>query len=409
MPVTPRQVIDLLSPMIRIESVTPCLVEGGSGEAEIAEFIAGWLDAVPGPEVELVEVKPGRPNAIVRLRGSGGGPTLCLIAHTDTVGYEGWPDEALVPKVEGDRIYGLGASDGKAGCAAAMLALQLLAESRTRLRGDLLVAFVADSEGASIGSEQLARQGEFDAAIVIEPRRTHEVGVEHQGFGCLDIITRGVAAHGREHESGVDAIVHLAEVISRLHQLDLSKFQAYPSLLNGKTVFHTGTITGGTDYSTYPNFARLGLMIGTQPGEHLSDRIAEIHGIFAEIARIEPGFSGEIVVQMDREPFVASGHEELQQMVARAMMEVLGRKSKISGMNGWTDAALIQASGVPTLLLGSAGGNYHVPNEWASISEVIKLSAVLERIARQYLALNNPVPGSAMPKLTRVPSSAAPS
>ena len=392
MPVFPRQVIELLSPMIRIESVTPCLVEGGSGEAKIAEFIAGWLlDSVAGVDVELVEVKPGRPNVIARLRGTGGGPTLCLHAHTDTVGYEGWPDEALMPKVDGDRIYGLGAADGKAACAAAMLALQSLAESRARFRGDLLVAFVADGEGASIGSEQLARQGGFDAAIVLEPRRTHEVGVEHQGFGWLDIITRGVAAHGREQESGVDAIVHLAEVISRLHQLDLAKFQAYPSLLNGKTVFHTGTITGGTDYSTYPNFARLGIKIGTQPGEHLSDRIAEIHAIFAEIARIEPGFSGEVVVHMDREPFVASGHEELQQMAAGAMMEVLGRKAKVSGMDGWTDAPLIQASGVPTLLLGSAGGNYHVPNEWASISEVIKLSAVLERIARQYLALSAPL------------------
>jgi acetylornithine deacetylase/succinyl-diaminopimelate desuccinylase-like protein len=392
MPVFPRQVIELLSPMIRIESVTPCLVEGGSGEAKIAEFIAGWLlDSVAGVDVELVEVKPGRPNVIARLRGTGGGPTLCLHAHTDTVGYEGWPDEALMPKVDGDRIYGLGATDDKAGCAAAMLALRSLAESRTRSRGDLLAAFVADGEGASIGSEQLVRQGGFDAAIVLEPGRTHEIGVEHQGFGWLDIITRGVAAHGRDHESGVDAIVHLAEVISRLHQLDLTKFQAYPSLLNGKTVFHTGTITGGTDYSTYPNFARVGVKVGTQPGEHLSDRIAEIHAIFAEIARIEPGFSGEIVVKLEHEPFVASGHEELQQMAAGAMMEVLGRKAKISGMDGWTDAPLIQASGVPTLLLGSAGGNYHVPNEWASISEVIKLSAVLERIARQYLALSAPL------------------
>jgi acetylornithine deacetylase/succinyl-diaminopimelate desuccinylase-like protein len=68
------------------------------------------------------------------------------------------------------------------------------------------------------------------------------------------------------------------------------------------------------------------------------------------------------------------------------MTEVLGREPKITGMNGWTDAALLQAAGIPTLLLGSTGGNYHTANEWASISELVRLCDILERIARDYLA-----------------------
>ncbi len=385
MPVTANQVVDLLGAMVRIESVTPRLIPTGSGEAKIAGHIADWLDGA-GAEVEIVEVEPGRPNVLAWLRGTGGGPTLCLNAHSDTVGYAGWPDEALVPRIEGDRMYGLGAADDKSGCAAAMLALARLAESGVRLRGDLLVACVADEEGSSIGSEQLARLGGIDAAIVIEPQPTHELVVEHQGFGWIDVITRGVAAHGCEPDVGVDAIVHLAEVIARLHRLDRETFWQHPSLLNGRTVFHTGTVMGGTDYATYPNFAQVGIEIGTQPGEHLSDRVAEIEAIFAEIAGSEPGFRGEIVVKLEREPFVARGHEALQSVVARAMTEVLGREPKITGMNGWTDAALLQAAGIPTLLLGSTGGNYHTANEWASISELIRLCDILERIARDYLA-----------------------
>ena len=50
------------------------------------------------------------------------GPTLCLTAHSDTVGYAGWPDRALNPVIEGDRMVGLGVADDKGGCAAAMLA-----------------------------------------------------------------------------------------------------------------------------------------------------------------------------------------------------------------------------------------------------------------------------------------------
>ena len=153
---------------------------------------------------------------------------------------------------------------------------------------------------------------------MIEPQpHTEELVVEHQGFGWIDVISHGVAAHGSAPESGVDAIVHLAEVITRMHKLDQDVFTARPSLMNGRTVFHTGTISGGTDYATYPSQAKLGIEIGTQPGEHLSDRVAEIEAIFAEIARTERGFSGEIVVRLDRDPFVAEGHEELQAIVAR--------------------------------------------------------------------------------------------
>ncbi|HXP20240.1 MAG TPA: M20/M25/M40 family metallo-hydrolase [Streptosporangiaceae bacterium] len=386
MPVTKEQVIELLGAMVQIESVTPWLIPTGSGEGNIAKFIAEWL-AGTGAEIEIVEVAPGRPNVLARLRGAGGGPTLCLNAHSDTVGYEGWPDEALVPRIDGDRMYGLGAADDKAGCAAGMLVLRSLAESGARLRGDLLVACVADEEGVSIGSEHLARQGGIDAAIVIEPQPfTHELVVEHQGFGWIDVTCHGRAAHGSAPDAGIDAIVHLAEVITRLHQLDRREFEANPSLLNGRTVFHTGTITGGTDYATYPSQAKLGIEIGTQPGEHLSDRVTEIEAIFAEVAWLERGFSGEVVVRLDREPFVAEGHEELQGIVVPAMASVLRRTPKVTGLNAWTDAALMQAAGIPTLLMGSSGGNFHTANEWASISELVKLCAILERVASQYLA-----------------------
>jgi acetylornithine deacetylase len=386
MPVTTEQVVDLLSAMVRIESVTPWLIPTGSGERDVAEFIAGWLADTPA-EVEIVEVEPGRPNLLARLRGTGGGQTLCLNAHTDTVGYAAWPDQALAPRIEGDLMYGLGAADDKAGCAAALLVLRALAESGTAFSGDLLVACVADEEGISIGSEHLAASGGIDAAIVIEPQpHTDELVVEHQGFGWIDVICHGAAAHGSAPDAGIDAIVHLAEVITRMHKHDKEVFTAKPSLMNGRTVFHTGTISGGTDYATYPSQAKLGIEIGTQPGEHLADRVKEIEAIFADIARIERGFSGEIVVQLDRDPFVATGHEDLQAIVVPAMTSVLGKPPKITGVNAWTDAALMQAAGIPTLLMGSTGGNFHTANEWVSIKELVKLCAILERVATQYLA-----------------------
>lgn len=384
MPPTAKQVTDLLGDLIRIESVTPWLVPSGSGEQSIARYIADWLSDLP-VDIEVAEVEPGRPNVLARLRGTGGGRTLCLNAHTDTVGYDAWPDDALVPRMVGNRMYGLGASDDKSGCAAAMLALRAVAQSGATLAGDLLAAFVADAEGISIGSERLARAGGIDAAIVIEPQPINHLVVEHQGFGWIDVITHGVAAHGSAPDAGVDAIVHMAEVITRLHRLDRTKFQSNPSLLNGRAVFHTATIAGGTNYATYPDYARLGIEIGTMPGEHLSDRIAELEAIFADVAKTEPGFNGELEVKLDREPFVARGHEALQAEVVAAMTEVLGGKPVIAGMNAWRDAALMQAAGIPTLLIGSTGGNAHTALEWTSISDIIRLTEILSKAAIGYL------------------------
>ena len=81
--------LPLLERLVSIDSVNPGL--GGPGEAEIAAFVAEWAREA-GLEVELDEAAPGRPNVIATARGSGGGETLLLNAHLDTVGLRRrWP------------------------------------------------------------------------------------------------------------------------------------------------------------------------------------------------------------------------------------------------------------------------------------------------------------------------------
>jgi acetylornithine deacetylase/succinyl-diaminopimelate desuccinylase-like protein len=341
------EVENLLADLVRIESVTPWLIPDGSGEGAIARFMADWLADLE-VEVQLDEVEPGRPNLIARLRGTGGGPTLCLNAHSDTVGYANWADRALSPVREAERLIGLGVADDKACCALALLVLRSMATNGVPLRGDLMLACTIDEEGSSVGTTHLMEHHEMDAAIVLAP------------------------------EVGVDAIVHMAEVVDRLHRLDREVFVASPDPMNGRTVFHTGTIRGGTDYATYPNRAVLGIEIGTQPGEHLSNRVAEIEGIFAEIKEVEPRFRGEVNVALEREPFKAEGHEALWEALDAATVDTLGRPLEPAGLNAWTDAALMQAAGVPTILFGPLGGNFHAPEEWVSVPEIVQAASILE-------------------------------
>src|SRR5262249_32203219 len=97
----------LLSYLVRIDSVNPSLVPGAAGEAEVAGFVRGWLDE-HGIRTDLCAAAPGRPSVIGRVPGKGGGRSLLLNAHFDTVGVEGMP-EAFNPRIADGRLYGRGA------------------------------------------------------------------------------------------------------------------------------------------------------------------------------------------------------------------------------------------------------------------------------------------------------------
>src|SRR5215213_3542169 len=137
---------ELVADLVAIDSVNPDLVPGGAGEAEIARYVADWLERA-GPTTEIVEPKPGRPSVVGTARGTGGGRSLMLNAHMDTVGVEGMA-KPFDPRIEGGRLYGRGAYDMKGALAACMIAGARLAQED--LRGDVTVTAVADEEYASI-------------------------------------------------------------------------------------------------------------------------------------------------------------------------------------------------------------------------------------------------------------------
>ena len=100
----PSELTALLRDLVAIDSVNPVLVEGGAGETEIAAFVAAWGRAA-GLEAEVLEASPGRPSVLLRAQGGGGGRTLLLCAHLDTVGVDGM-EAPHAPRIEGDRLHG---------------------------------------------------------------------------------------------------------------------------------------------------------------------------------------------------------------------------------------------------------------------------------------------------------------
>src|SRR5262249_13833391 len=111
--------VELLQGLVEIDSINPDLIAGAAGEAELARHVAGWAERA-GLEVEVEEAAPGRPNVIATARGSGGGRTLLLNAHMDTVGIDTM-DSPFDARVEDGRLYGRGSYDMKGSLAAILL------------------------------------------------------------------------------------------------------------------------------------------------------------------------------------------------------------------------------------------------------------------------------------------------
>jgi acetylornithine deacetylase len=223
--------VALLSQLVAIDSVNPSLVPGGAGESEIAAYVAGWAREAR-LEVELLEETQGRPTVLARARGTGGGGTLLLCGHLDTVNVDGMTDPHL-PRVDGDRLHGRGAYDMKAGVAAALIAARDAAQMG--LRGDVVVAAVADEEHASIGVQEALRTVRADAAIVTEPTEL-AIAVAHKGFVWGEIEVTGRSAHGSRPHLGVDAIVKMGPVLAELGALDVALGErVHPLLGRGRS------------------------------------------------------------------------------------------------------------------------------------------------------------------------------
>src|SRR5439155_15217379 len=296
------------------------------------------------------EAAPARPNVIAIARGTGGGRTLLLNAHTDTVG-NGERAEPFVPRVEDGRLHGRGSLDMKGGLAACLVAAA--AAGRRALRGDVVVTAVVDEEVASVGTESALRRLHADAAIVAEPTRMRAC-VAHKGFVAFEVETRGRAAHGSRPDLGIDAIAKMGHVLVRLEALDRSLRERSPHPLVGGGSLHAGVIAGGSEFSTYPSRCVLQAERRTVPGESLAQVEAEIGGLIERLSREDPQFKASWRTVAAREPFEVDEGEEIVRLVS-----TYAGATDVVGESFWTDAALIGKRQIPVVVFGPGGEGAH--------------------------------------------------
>lgn len=370
-------VAGLTAQLVAIESINPNVVGTGSGETEIARFVAEWCEQA-GLETSLTEPAPGRPNVVAVARGSGGGRTLMLNAHTDTVGVAGMTDP-FVARLDGGRLYGRGTYDMKGSLAACMLAT---AEAKRRgLRGDVVLTAVSDEEFASVGTEAVAASIRADAAIVTEPTEM-QVAVAHRGFVCFEIETIGRAAHGSRPHLGIDAIAKMGRVLVGIEELD-RELRAHPTHARlGSGSVHASLIEGGQEYSSYPARCLLQAERRTIPGETAERAEGEIRDILTASGRDDPDFAGEVRVVAAREPFEVAEDAELVDVLRRCSAAA-GVNPALVGVSFWADSALLAASGIPTVLFGPRGEGAHAEVEWVDVGDLERCVEIYAAVAAE--------------------------
>ena len=371
---------ELVGRLVAIDSVNPALVPGGAGESEIAAFVGSWArDA--GLAVDVLEATPGRPSVVVRAPGRGGGRTLLLCGHLDTVNLEGM-DDPHQPRIDGDRLYGRGAYDMKASVAASLVACREALQ--LDLAGDVVVAAVADEEHASLGVQEVLGAVEADVAIVTEPTELALV-VAHRGFAWFEIEVTGRAAHGSRPHLGVDAIVKTGPILTALGRLDTALESPTHPLL-GRASVHASQIAGGEELSSYPGTCVLGVERRTLPGEAQAALETELETLLDVCRAEDDGLVVAARTLLVREPFEVAEDSEIVRLVSDAVAETIGAPPRIEGASYWADAAFISAAGIPTVMFGPSGAGAHELEEWVSLSDTEAVARVLVAVARRVCA-----------------------
>ncbi len=370
--------LQTLTDLVQINSVNPELSPDGAGETAVAAYVAQALQDM-GLQVTTYDLGPNRVNVVGVLKGTGNGRSLLLNAHMDTVGVGGMVDP-FGAAVRDGRLYGRGSQDMKGSLAAMMAAVKALVDGGVQLAGDVLLTAVADEEYASIGTDDLVRHVTADAAIVTEPTDM-SLCRAHRGFIWYEVEVTGRAAHGSRYNEGIDAIGHMGRFLVELEKLGQELLQRSPHPLAGPPSIHASLVQGGSELSVYPARCTLKLERRTIPGETVAQATAELQAIIDRLAAADPAFRATVRPFFDRDPFEVTAAAPVVQALEKATTAVLGQAPAHTGATFWTDAALLAAAGIDTVLIGPVGAGLHSDEEWVEVQSVLELAQILAETA----------------------------
>ena len=388
--------VRLLQELVRVPSVTGDegavqeVVERAFRERGLAVDV--W-EATPeeiSPYKEHVGEQAGyenRPNVVGVRAGKGGGRSLLLNAHVDTVAAgdaSAWSRDPFSGDVEGDLLYGRGSCDMKGGLVSYLAALDALSELGVELRGNVSVAATVGEENGGLGALSTVLRGyRADAALITEP--THLALVPAQGGSLVFRLTvPGRSAHAAVRDEGVSALETFIPIFEDLRAFEEERnatlhHPLYEHLRN-KVPINVGTVRAGNWASTVPESLVAEGRVGLIPGEQIETFRETVADRIAAVARRDPWlrenppklewFGGQFA------PAEVPPDAPICEAVKRAHERATSEEPIVEGVPYGADMRLfIRFGGMPCVMYGAGDVNVaHAPDEYVSITELLTAS-----------------------------------
>lgn len=368
--------------------------DGQEGEAQ--QYLADYLEDMGcqvdifEPENERISKYPsynaghnykGRPNVVGVYKGTGGGRSLILNGHMDTMpsgDKELWHTDPWKLTEKDGNLYGLGSDDMKGGLSALVLALEFAIQEGFRPRGDIIIESVVDEEGGGNGTLACVDRGyKADGAIIAEGSNL-EVFAANRGAWLVEANIVGQPIHASLRGFGINAIEKMMKVIRSIQELETKWMTTKKHPLLMPPTMNIGCIEGGVAASTVAEKCTLKFDVEYFPSEfdkfgerHLVDKnqvVSEVENYINLMAQGDEWLKDHPITfnwYQDCPPFETDVKDPLVQKLADVAETVSGKRV-ISGMTAGCDARhLTNIAKIPTVVFGPGTcHNAHVVNEY---------------------------------------------
>jgi acetylornithine deacetylase len=344
---------DPVSILSKLVSFRTDVTEGD--ERPLADYLAELLKQRGPDEVTVADVPRPNGKAASYVYARFGRPRLLVNAHLDTVPPNAdWSSDPFVPRIEGNRLYALGAADTKGAAAAILAALE---EATPKDTG---ILFSGDEEFSSVVMQAFVaspHRAGLERAIVCEPTNL-KVGTRHRGFVAFEVTMSGPGGHSSRADTTPAPIAILARLAVAFDDWARRYRDVGPPGFPGMCL-NLAKLDGGVAFNVIPAQARLLVSLRPPPGADTTAICAELEAIVRQMAP-----EGTLRFLRQNAPFATkdlASFEPLLGDAARAPVD----------LGFWTEAALLAASGVDAVVMGTGDiAHAHAPNEWVPLDEL---------------------------------------
>ena len=377
----------ILKDLVSLPSVNP-MGRGLRGPDIFEHRVTAYLEDVfrgLGVRWERQTIAPQRDNILAWYEPAGAERTLVLEVHQDTVPTDGMTIDPFAAVIENGRLHGRGACDVKGGMAAMLAAFARLVREKPTGAARILMACTVDEECTFLGVQRLAKtdlreghRGPIEA-VVAEPTDLNVVHA-HKGAVRWDLHTAGKSCHSSRPERGVNAIYHMAALLTHVERFaeELRATRVDPLL--GTATLSVGRIEGGVSVNTVPDRCRVEIDRRLLPGEDPDEAAGQLLAYLRE--RV-----GDRITFSCSNPWLSApalGPKGSEALVARLLQaaEPVAGKRQVMAVPYGTDAGPLARTGVPCVVFGPGDiALAHTSDEWVPLDEVAQAAEILYRLA----------------------------